>query len=159
GAGAVAETYGFLLDGFQHVFSLVTALFFVWSKSPVFAGIFVLFVFGESLLSLWQARRLRVRREEFDKARNQLTAETDDILAKREIILAWDQQTRYAAQLSTHTRHYAEIERDLDVKQSQFDAITRWTFDVGRVVVLILAIVITMRQKLDGIGDAYFLIS
>jgi len=158
GASVIADMYGFFLDGFQHLFSVITATYFVFMKEWHFALIFMSIILVQGTISVIQGKMLRTRRERLDGSRNRLSASTDDILDKRELILAWEQQKQYEEKIDNLADDYAEVERSLDVKQSSYDALSRWLFDLGRVGVLVVALLFAHSQHIN-VGDAYFLIS
>lgn len=166
GAANVGNTYGYLLDAGQHFLSLGTALFLVFTKSPLFAVACLLVVLLQVWLSYAQGRRLRVKRNELDSRRNDLLARTDDVLSKREIILAYERQQDYREKLERYTRGYADVVRTLDIKEKFYSLTSRLITDYGRMIILVVGLLITLglarrtgSLQVTDIGDAYFFLS
>jgi ABC-type multidrug transport system fused ATPase/permease subunit len=162
GAANVGDTYGYFLDAGQELFALGTTLLLVATRSLAFAGCCLLLVMGQVATSIVQAHRLQRQRQSLDSKRNDLLGRTDDILRKREIILAYEQQHRYSNKLDLITRDFAKIERTLEVKEQVFRGCSALISEYGKMIILVLALIITLglsKSAVNNIGDAYFLIS
>lgn len=162
GATNVGETYGYILDAGQHIFALVTTIVLVATKSWIFALFAVVIALGQVLISVWQARKLAKDRTELDCTRNNLVGRTDDILSKREILVAYEQQDNYAKTLDELTDGYAEVGRKLAVSEQVFNGLSQLLSDYGRILILILALALALllgQSSISNIGDAFFLIS
>jgi ABC-type multidrug transport system fused ATPase/permease subunit len=163
GAGAVAETYDFFFSAGEEIFAIVATLIVLIAKGPWFAAIFLAFIVLVALVSLLQQRRLHDKRKLFDAQRNNLVAQTDEILSKREILVAYEQQERYSKKVDVITDDYAGIERDLTVAEQRYEQIRSSVIDVGRmavfVVAAIAAIVVTRHDGVSTGFDAYFIVT
>jgi subfamily B ATP-binding cassette protein MsbA len=161
GAHNVANAYSYLLQVGEYLFSLVTTLFVVFAKNWLFALSCVVLVSGQAALSLIQARRLRRHREKLDEQRNGLVARTDEILQKREIILAFDQELAYQEKLGKITRNYAEIDRELEVSEERYKQMSASFVDLGRLLIVLAALGMVWfgNKSLTDIGAAVFLVS
>lgn len=162
GASTVSNTYGYMLDAGQHIFALITTIVLVATKSWVFALFVLTLVLGQVVISIFQARRLANKRIELDRTRNNLMGRTDDILSKREILVAYEQQDEYAKKLDNITEEYAEIERKLEVGEQKYRGLSELLTDYGRMLTLLLALALAVyfgQSAISNIGDAYFLIS
>jgi ABC-type multidrug transport system fused ATPase/permease subunit len=161
GAGSVASTYGYLLQVGEYLFSLTTTLLLVLTKNVWFAISCLVLVSGQAALSLIQARRLERHREALDSQRNKLVGKTDDILGKREIILAFDREVAYEEKLGEVTKEYAAIDRDLEVADARYKQLSISLIDTGRILILVAALLIALLDldSITSIGSAYFLIS
>ena len=162
GATNVSTTYGYMLDAGQHIFALVTTIVLVATKSWIFALFAVLLALGQVAISVLQARRLAAKRTELDRTRNDLVGRTDDILSKREIIVAYEQQDDYVKKLDDLTADYAEVDRKLVVAEQKYNGLSQLLSDFGRILILFLALILAVifgQSAIGNIGDAYFLIS
>ena len=166
GAANVGSTYGYLLDAGQHLLSLGTALFLVFTRSPLFAVACMVVVLLQVWLSYAQGRRLRAKRNELDVRRNDLLARTDDILSKREIILAYERQQDYRDKLEHYATGYADVIRGLNIKEKFYSLVSRLITDYGRMIILLVGLLVTLglarradSSQVANIGDAYFFLS
>lgn len=162
GAETISSTYSFLLEGGQYILSFLVALFVVATKSWVLALVSVLVVIVQLLVSVWQARTLKNEREKFDEQRNVLLGKTDDILSKREILLAYEQESRYAEKIDGYTRSHADLEKSLSTREAFFKGLVNLAEDYGRLFVLATALILALavdKENINGSGDVYFLIS
>ncbi len=162
GAGVVAQTYGHVVEILEHMFALATAIFFVFTRSWVVAVIFAVFAALQVFLSFFQARRLQRRRREYDEKRWKLMERSDEIIEKREVLLAWDQERPYSQKLDNLTDDYAKISRTLEVREASFNMYSLAVNDLGRIFILLAAVAIATGYTKDAfanIGDAYFLIA
>jgi ABC-type multidrug transport system fused ATPase/permease subunit len=162
GAVNVAGSYEYLLEAAQLVFSLGATLIAIATKSYLAAAVCLVTVGAMTLLSRTQARRLRSRRQEYDRSRNALVASTDDILSKRELIVSFEQQARYQTKLDEKAKGYASLERALAVWEQFYSALKQLLGDVGRLLVLLGAVAMVFwagSGSFSGIGDAYFLVA
>lgn len=162
GASTVSNTYSYMLDAGQHIFALVTTVVLVATKNWAFALFALTLVLGQVGISMLQARRLAKKRTELDRTRNDLMGRTDDILSKREILVAYEQQDKYAKKLDYITDEYAEVERRLEVGEQKYKGLSELLTDYGRILILLLALALALflgQSAISDIGDAYFLIS
>ncbi|HET6854673.1 MAG TPA: ABC transporter ATP-binding protein, partial [Pyrinomonadaceae bacterium] len=109
-----------------------------------------------------QARRLETKRTKLDGTRNALSARSDDILSKREILLAYEQQDKSVNTLDELTESYAEIGRELSVSEQKYAGLVQLLSDSGRILILLLALALALifgQSAVGNIGDAFFLIS
>jgi ABC-type multidrug transport system fused ATPase/permease subunit len=166
GAANVGNTYGYLLDAGQHLLSLGTALFLIFTKSPQFAVACLVVVLLQVWLSYVQGRRLRKKRNELDSRRNDLLARTDDVLSKRELILAYERQDDYRDKLDGYTKGYADVVRKLSIKEKLYSLMSRLITDYGRMIILLVGLLVTLglarragSSQVTDIGDAYFFLS
>ncbi len=162
GAVNAKETYEYLLEAAQESVSVITVIVLLATRSIWLSVGCVVLVGGQALISVLQARRLRNERNELDKRRNDLAARTDDILSKKEIVLAWEQQARYASKLDDYTARYADVDRKLNVSEAVFNNLSTLLTDYGRIAVLVMALVLALSfsgSAISNIGDAYFLTS
>ncbi len=162
GVTNVVNTYGFVIEAAQEVFSLATALLLIIGKSSKFAAALLACAVLQASLSILQAKRLKAKREAFDSKRNELVARSDDILAKREIVLAFDQGKKYTQKLDKLGADFAVLDRKLDVAKEAFERLRDLTFDLGRLSVLGIALLLAVGWGDDSIrtiGGAYFLIA
>jgi ABC-type multidrug transport system fused ATPase/permease subunit len=162
GATNVSNTYGYMLDAGQHIFALVTTIVLVATKSWIFALCALGLALGQVVISVVQARRLATKRNELDRTRNALVGRSDDILSKREILLAYEQEDAYVRKLDTLTNTYAEVDRRLAVSEQKYTGLVQLLSDVGRILILLLALALALvfgQSAIGNIGDAFFLIS
>lgn len=162
GADNVSRTYGYVLQVGQHLFSLITIMLLVATKSLVFAFGCSIVVILQAFVSLVQAHRLQRKREDLDKQRNDLVARSDDILSKREIILAYEQQEKYAEKLGNLTEKYAEVVQNLDIQEGKFSNISDAIGSMGLISIIIISLILVIlfrRQDVTTVGDIYFLVS
>ena len=165
GASSVGQTYEELLRAGQDVFLLTTILYLVATTNWAFGLLCLVIVVCEVAVSVAQGRWLRRKREELDRGRNELVARSDDILSKRDILAAYEQQERYGAKIDDLARSYADIDRKLSNYEALFVALKNLLSDYGRIVILVggVAIVVFTFLMTQGratpIGDAYFLIA
>lgn len=158
GSENVANTYEYWFRIGEELLAIGIALIAIGSKSPEFSVLF----FGIALVLLgvshWQHKRLEARRRELDKRRNALLAQTDDVLSKREILAAYEQQDRYTAKVTEKTLEYAEVGRKLDVAEGKFQQFSEALMDVGQLMVLMTAVAVIIYFGVKDISDAYFII-
>ncbi len=162
GAINVTNTYAGLLQALQTATSLATTIWLVATKSLEFGAGCLILVMGQVIISVAQARRLKDRREQLDRTRNELLARTDDILSKREILLAYEQDANYGEKLDVTSRSYADVERNLDVGEAWFDFFTSLLTSYGQVIVLAIAVFVAIAlgdRGVSTIGDAYFILA
>lgn len=162
GAANVGRTYTYVLEAGQHLFALATTIVLVWTQSWVFGLFCALVVANQIWISRIQARRLALKREALDAARNNLVGQSDDILSKREILLAFEQQGPYGDKLDRITREYAEIERDLAVAEKVYGETSELISTYGRILILLGPLIAALylgRSQFGNVGDAYFLIA
>jgi ATP-binding cassette, subfamily C, bacterial CydC len=162
GAASVTEMYTDLIRSGQDIFAIGTVLILLAAGNPWFALFCLTMVLIQIGLSLLQARQLRSRREAFDRNRNALLASTDDILSKREIIAAYEQQDRYAGRIHSESQEFAKQTRRMNIIESLYNNISALITDYGRILVLFGAVGIYYffdRDKLSSVGDAYFFVS
>jgi ABC-type multidrug transport system fused ATPase/permease subunit len=162
GANNVGDTYGYLLDVGQYIFALCTTLFLLISKSWVFAlGCFFVVVCQVSI-SFLQAKALSKGRNVLDTKRNELWGRTDDILSKRDILVANEEDIHYADKLNSFTLEYAETDRMLQVAEAKYDGYKDLVSDFGKLSILLIAVIVVAfigNKAITGIGDIYFLLS
>lgn len=162
GASNFWDTYGYFLEGGQYLFSLLTTVILVAFKSWVLALCCVGFVTIQVTISFLQARRLREKRNALDKQRNDLVGRTDDILNKREIILAYEQQDKYRKKLDDMTEKYAIVEKDLEVAGEKYQGFSNLIGDYGRIIIPLSALYFAFKfdqSSISDFGDVYFLLS
>ncbi len=162
GATSIGASYGYLIDVSQYLLALATTLLLIGSKSIPFAVSCLVLAAGQVGVSIFRARRLEHARKTLDTQRNDLVARTDDILSRRELILAYDQQERYASKLQEFTGKYADIQRRIDIQESLYSGLADLVTDTGKIGILITTLVIAGTvgaTSINNIGDAYFLIS
>jgi len=162
GATNITTTYGYILEAGQYLFALTTILIIVYTKSMAFALCCLVLVVAQVVISIIQARNLGKRRRDLDRKRNDLVARTDEILTKREIIVAYDQQQKFEHRLDTLSLDYASVDRRLDIWEQVYGGGSQFVSDFGRIAVLCLGLVIiilTNKSGLSNIGDAYFMLS
>jgi len=163
GANTVADTYDFFYSATEEVSTIGATLIVLATKGPWFALIFLVFVVLVALVSLLQQRRLRTKRTEYDAQRNELVAQSDEILSKREILVAYEQQEKYSGIVDKITDSFATVERDLTVAEQRFEQVRSSLVDAGRMVVFIVAamaaVLITRRDGVSTGFDAYFIVA
>ena len=162
GASNITGTYDYMLEAGQQLFSLLTTLYIISAQSLVFVVCCLVLVVGQVIVSIVQARRLESKRKLLDKRLKELTGRTDDILSKREIILAYEQQENYAEKIDLIGRDYASLNRELHVREEVFKGFSKLITDYGRIIILFIALVLALyldRNAISSIGDAYFLIA
>jgi ABC-type multidrug transport system fused ATPase/permease subunit len=160
GAGAVAGAYAFVIDAAQYVFALATVLLVLTRASIWFAacclGVTVLL----ALVSLIQGKHLAARREEFDRQRRQLLAETDDTLVNRDVLLAHERRDSSVARLRASSYELATIDKHLSVRERAYDGMVNLVEDFGRISVFIVVLVAAAAgARLEEVGDTYFFVS
>lgn len=162
GAHAACRTYEYVLQAGAQLFGLVTVLTLLASKSLPFAGCCLVLVAVQILISYLQAQRLTSSREEVDRHRNELVGRTDDVLSKREIVVAHEQQDSYGAKLDEYTARMAEVMRRLDVREAFYRGLSNVVLDYGKMLLLALTLVAALwmsREVIADVGDVYFLSS
>jgi ABC-type multidrug transport system fused ATPase/permease subunit len=162
GASNLSNTYSILLEAGETIFSLTTTIILIITRSWIFAICCLLFVGLQVFVSWLEATRLFNKREKLDKSRNDLLARTDDILSKREIILAFEQQNNYKEELDVAASNYAQIEKELDIAEKFYQRFSLLITDFGRIAILFVALLVVYRfgsSQIKNIGDAYFLVS
>jgi ABC-type multidrug transport system fused ATPase/permease subunit len=162
GALATAALYTGLIRSGQDVFAIVTVLILLATISPIFAAFCLVMVLAQIGIGIVQARHLKRRRERFDRSRNALLATTDDILGKREIIAAYEQQSRYAAMIDETSRRFARETSRINILESLYQNLSAILTDYGRILVLFAAVAISFwfgRESVGSVGDAYFFAS
>jgi ABC-type multidrug transport system fused ATPase/permease subunit len=128
----------------------------------VFAVCCLLIVSAQAFISYLQGKRLSASRRQVDKKRNDLLARTDDILSKREILVAHEQQDAYCNKLDRYTDDVAEVMRHVTVREASYEGASRLISDYGKMFLLALALVLSLvisRDAIGDIGDVYFLSS
>jgi ABC-type multidrug transport system fused ATPase/permease subunit len=162
GAANVSSMYGYALEAGQYVFALGTTIALVWTKSPAFGISCLGLVLLQASVSFLQGKRLQRRRELLDAQRNNLVGRSDDIISKRDIILAHEQETRYVRELEALSSDYADVEKKLEVSEERYRGASTLITDVGRIAILVVALLLSLgfgASAISSIGDAYFLIS
>jgi ABC-type multidrug transport system fused ATPase/permease subunit len=164
GATNVSSMYGYALEAGQYVFALGTTIALVWTKSPAFGISCLGLVLLQASVSLLQAKRLQHRRELLDAQRNNLVGRSDDIISKRDIILAYEQETRYVRELDALSSQYADVDKKLEVSEERYRGASTLITDIGRIAILLVALLLSLGflgfgAAISSIGDAYFLIS
>jgi ABC-type multidrug transport system fused ATPase/permease subunit len=162
GAINVGDTYGYMLDAGQHIFALTTTIVLIATKSWVFALLALALVLAQVAISVRQARKLAEERTKLDRTRNELVGRSENILSKREILLAYEQQDRYGRTLDSITKEYAEVERKLAVSEQKYNGFSQLLTDYGRISILLLALGLALffaGSAVSNIGDAFFLIT
>ncbi len=166
GALTIGRTYGYFLDAGQQIFALVTTIFLVITTNALF-GVFCIAVISIQLvLSLVQGKHLSHLRTAFDRERNALSGSSDDIFAKREILLAYEQQERYAAKVDVLAESCAEVDRKLDVREQFYQGLGSLIEDYGRILIVVGALIAAIAtlmiwetSNISTLGDVWFLIS
>lgn len=162
GAETVANTYSFLIEATQYLFSFAIALYAIATKSWRLSLVCLFVVIIQAIISVWQAKKLRYIREEFDEKRNTLLSKTDEVLCKREMLLAYEQEDVYSKKLDVQTESHATLDKQLGNKEALYRGLVSLTEDYGRIFVLAGALIISAvvdRESLKNSGDVYFLIS
>jgi ABC-type multidrug transport system fused ATPase/permease subunit len=163
GALNISGTYDSLLKTGQYLFSLVTTLLLVATRGILFAFAILVIAIIQVIISIRQAHRLEEKRKKLDKSRNDLVAKTDDILDKREVILAYDQQNRYEQKLGDCTQTYAKIRQDINIQEEKYSSIKDLINDWGLISIIVVSLMLTFflsrSSKVSIVGDIYFLIA
>jgi ABC-type multidrug transport system fused ATPase/permease subunit len=162
GATNVSNMYGNAIQAGQYVFALGTTIALVWSKSWTFGVSCLALVIFQASVSILQAKRLQHRRETLDEQRNNLVGRSDDIISKKDIILAYEQETHYEQELEKLSAQYAEIDKRLEVSDETYNGASNLISDLGRIAILVVGLIFSLRlgpSAISSIGDAYFLIS
>jgi ABC-type multidrug transport system fused ATPase/permease subunit len=162
GSSNVAWGYSSMLEAIQHTIVIVATLILVAGKSLVFAGSLLVFVALQLTVSWWQAKAMRTEREEFDKQRNELVGKSQDIIGKRDVILAHERGEHYERELAGMAAEYGSVEQKITKREEIFRGLVNMVTDSGRILVVTAALVIavtTGSSAISNIGDAYFLIA
>lgn len=162
GANSLAGAYSFWLSAPQHVFALATSLLLVASKSYWFASAIAAVILAQMAVSWAQAKWLQSDREKLDNRRNLLNSHSDEVLSKRDLILAYERDDHYKERLLADADEYGRIEQKLAWHEEFFRGLTSVLFDVGRILVLLIAFIIAYTRDsaaISDIGDAYFLLA
>ena len=161
GSGNLAGGVGNLLGGLQAAFAVVTALVAVAFGSWQLALLLLVFVVGQLLVGYLEQRRLEDRRQDLDRKRNRLVAKSNDIIRKRDLILAHDAGEQYADHLRVRADAYAAIDEELSWRQQRYRFAAGLISDFGRMGVLLGAVVLVLLSDpgVSNVGDAYFIIA
>ena len=162
GSSNVALGYASWLEAGQQVFVIITTLLLVAGKSPAFALSIFVFIVLQLGVTWWQSRAMRDDREEFDTKRNVLVGRSQDIIGKRDVILAHEQGGHYEGVLKGIASEYGTLEQRLTRREEVYRGMGSIVTDSGRVVILGVALIVavtTGSSAISGIGDAYFLIA
>ena len=123
----------------------------------------ILFFIALQLLGTWwQGRALQADRETFDSTRNDLVGRSQDIIGKRDVVLAHERGEHYETVLQEIAEQYGGLEQRLNRREETYRGLVSIVADSGRVVILGVALIIAVTSGTDaisGIGDAYFLIA
>jgi ATP-binding cassette, subfamily B, heavy metal transporter len=109
-----------------------------------------------------QARWLQSDREHLDVRRNRLNSSSDEVLSKRDLILAYERDRHYQTRLLTDADEYGRLEQKLAWHEELFRGFTGVLFDLGRILILLIAFVVAFTrdsEAISDIGDAYFLLA
>ena len=157
GAKNVANMYEYWFRIGESLLAAVFAFLAIWSKSGDLRFAFVVLAIAGTLvgLSFLQQKLLKKKREQFDDRINALLAQTDDVLSKREILAAYEQQDRYSEEVSKTTWKYADVRRRLGVWEETFFQSSRSVMDFGQLAILLMALKLVADKD---IGDTSFVI-
>lgn len=162
GTEYIVKIYSFLGDSVQYTLSLLTAMIVLFSTNWLFAALFLLTLIVQVFISLIRARRLKARRNALEKQRNALAGQTDDILSKKEIILAFEQVPRYEKKITSLSSTYGELVKDISIKDSLFNGLSKLITDFERFLIPLLALIFLVISSTGDITSGagiFFLIS
>jgi ABC-type multidrug transport system fused ATPase/permease subunit len=161
GATSLASSYSVAVQALQFFFALGVACYAVFQLSPLLMTLLIFIVVVQALVTWLQVRLLQTDRERLDERRHQLAGQSDDILSKRDIILAHERGPYYAAALAGGAESYAEVEQRLAWREEAFRGFGRLVADFGRIGVLVAALIVIVATDtaFGGVGDAYFVLS
>lgn len=158
----ITSTYSYLIDAIQYLVTLTTALILLGSINIWFSVLFFGLLVIQVLISFLQNRLLKKQRNKLDDTRNHLSAYTEEILSKKEIILAFDQGEKYEDRLNIISEDYGKVDRKLEIKESIFSGLSTLVSDLDRILLPVFVVWAIIFWKIEGeskIGDIYFVIS
>ncbi|HEY5750078.1 MAG TPA: ABC transporter ATP-binding protein [Chryseolinea sp.] len=161
GTGNIARVYDFLADSFQYLFLLITSLIILFTKAWLFCIVFIITILLQIVLSVRRARRMQDDRKELEKKRNNLIGQTENILSKKEIILAFEQECKYSNKIAALSRQYGALSWSLELRGFIYSNVSRVINDIERFLVPFFAlmfIVLFDSSAIKDIGGVFFLI-
>jgi ABC-type multidrug transport system fused ATPase/permease subunit len=162
GTGNISRVYKFIASFFQYLFLLVTSLVVLFTKAWLFGMLFILVLSVQVLLSLRRARKLKSDRNELEKSRNNLIGQTEDIISKKEIILAFEQGERYNSNITKLSFGYGELSRRLDLRDFIYISISKIINEIERFLIPLLALLFIVffdSTEIKNVGGIFFLIT
>jgi ATP-binding cassette subfamily C protein len=162
GTGNITEVYNFIAGAFQYLFLLTTSLLVLFSKAWLFGILFILVLSLQVVISIKRAKRLKSDRNKLEKSRNNLIAQTEDIVSKKEIILAFDQGDKYSGKITLLSELYGGLSRRLDLRGFIYSSISKIINEVERLLIPLFALVFIIffqRNSITNVGGIFFLIT
>lgn len=162
GTGNITRVYEFLADAIQYLFLLVTSLLVIFTKAWLFGVVFLLTLLIQVFISVHRAKRLKEDRKDFEKKRNNLIGQTEDIISKKEIILAFEQEERYNQRITALSSNYGELSRSLDLRGFVYSYISKIINEIERFLIPLFAILFIIYfdgEAISSIGGVFFLIT
>jgi len=162
GTGNISSIYDFIASSIQYLFLLITSLFVLFTKAWLFGILFFSALVVQVIVSVYRAKKLKAERNELEKHRNNLIGQTEDIISKKEIILAFEQQEKYSEKIKNFSKNYGVLIRILDLKGFVYTSISRTINEIERFLIplLTLAFIVYFDSKaINSIGGIFFLIT
>lgn len=162
GTGNISNVYDFLASSIQYLFLLITSLIVLFTKAWLFGILFQLALLLQVFISVRRAKKLKTERKELEKKRNSLIGQTEDIISKKEIILAFEQEERYSNKIKTLSHSYGVLLRSLDLKGYIYTSISRTINEIERFLIPVLTLVFIVyfdSKAITSIGGVFFLIT
>lgn len=162
GTNNISLVYNLLADTAQYLVLLVVSLWVLFEKAWPFGFIFIFTLSLQGWVSAVRAKNLKEERKELEKERDKLSAQTTDIIDKKEIILAFEQEKKYTSHITGLAGKYGELTRSLDFKGFVYSNISKVINEFERFLIPFFALLFILyfdRQAITSIGGIFFLIT
>ena len=153
GTGNITDVYSFFADAAQYFFLFVTSIYVLMNISPMFGIFFLLILATQVIISIIRANVLKGQRNDQDKQRNHLLAVSNEIIDKKEIILAFEQEENFIERIKSMTTKFMELTRVLAIRDFLYANTSKLISDIERFVIPLLALIFFVKYHLTSIND------